>query len=338
MTTEALDRPTRRRIARTNAKKEKRRVFVRDEWRTGSGITITPWRELIDDPKHGVHDLSNWIKKYEPFGGRYASRNARPMRREASERTFWYNRDPDKASTSLSPFPYMTNEDQAEFDTFFDSQENIYLWFIDQRIANSELRDDLKPTALEAIYDGLRMAYFTYDPARPPKYRPDNGGEAKSASRETYFARVANNVLSDFISIVNADKRGFRYAHSYLTSKPDEEVGENEVNEGDIAEERRNTVRDMIFRIDVDELRRRLAPEVCRVFDLLMDGHPHYQICNLLGVSNDKYRLRYLSPIQKVAIEIGFIPSDFRGMVDKMFVFKYKIRESIRAHKGESGR
>lgn len=315
-----------------------RRIFERKEWRTGSGRIVEPWRELIDDPKNGIHDLSNWIKKYEPFGGHYASRKARPMRRELSERTSWYNRDPDNAASSLSPFPYMTNEDQAGFDAFFDSQKNKYLWFIDQRIANGELRDDLKPTALEAIYDGLRKAYFTYDPARPPKYRPDNGGEAKPASRETYFSRVANNELSDFISIVNADKRGFRYAHSYLTSKPDEEVGDNEVNEEDIAEERRNTVRDMIFRIDVDELRRRLAPEVCRVFDLLMDGHPHYQICSLLGVSNDKYRLRYLSPIQKVAIEIGFIPSDFRGMVDKMFVFKYKIRESKRAHKGESGR
>ena len=315
-----------------------RRIFERKEWRTGSGITITPWRELIDDPKNGIHDRTNWIKKYEPFGGRYASRKARPMRRELSERTFWYNRDPDNAASSLSPFPYMTNEDQAGFDAFFDSQKNIYLWFIDQRIANGELRDDLKPTALEAIYDGLRMAYFTYDPARPPKYRPENGGEAKSASRETYFARVANNALSDFISIVNADKRGFRYAHSYFTSKPDEEVGDNEVKEEDIAEERRNTVRDMIFRIDVEELRRRLAPEVRRAFDLMLDGHAHYQISNLLGVSTDKYRLRYLSPIQKVAIEIGFIPSDFRGMVDKMFVFKYKIRESIRAHKGESGR
>ena len=73
--------------------------------------------------------------------------------------------------------------------------------------------------------------------------------------------------------------------------------------------------------------RRRLAPEVRRAFDLMLDGHAHYQISNLLGVSTDKYRLRYLSPIQKVAIEIGFIPNDFRGMVDKMFVFKYKIRE-----------
>lgn len=315
-----------------------RRIFERKEWRTGSGRIVEPWRELIDDPKRGIHDLSNWIKKYEPFGGRYASRNARPLRREPSERTFWYNRDPDNAASSLSPFPYMTNEDQAGFDAFFDSQKNIYLWFIDQRIANGELRDDLKPTALEAIYDGLRMAYFTYDPARPPKYRSENGGQAKPASRETYFSRVANNALSDFISVVNADKRGFRYAHSYFTSKPDEEVGDNEVKEEDIAEERRNTVRDMIFRIDVEELRRRLAPEVRRAFDLMLDGHAHYQISNLLGVSTDKYRLRYLSPIQKVAIEIGFIPNDFRGMVDKMYVFKYKIRESIRAHKGESGR
>ena len=201
----------------------------------------------------------------------------------------------------------------------------------------------------EEIARLLKMTYWA--DKRPPEtieksvrnsscygIRPENGGQAKPASRETYFSRVANNALSDFISIVNADKRGFRYAHSYFTSKPDEEVGDNEVKEEDIAEERRNTVRDMIFRIDVEELRRRLAPEVRRAFDLMLDGHAHYQISNLLGVSTDKYRLRYLSPIQKVAIEIGFIPNDFRGMVDKMYVFKYKIRESIRAHKGESGR
>ena len=314
----------------------RRRVFTRDEWRTGSGTTFTPWRELIDDPKHGIHDLSDFNKKYCTFGGRYASRNARPMRRERSERTFWYARTP--GSDLLSPFPAMTDAEAADFEAYFDSQAGYYRYMIAMRISDGLLRDDLKEEALEAVYDDIRAAFFKFDPAHPPTYRSGKDGETKYATRDTFFRNVAKNALSDFASIMDAEKRAFRYEHLAITSKPDEEIGKGEISIDEVEVSQRNAVRDMIFRIDVETLRNGLDEEVRRAFDLLMEGFAHHRICRKLGVSNDKYRKRYLAPIQNLAYDLGFVPRNTNAFVDHGHVYRRLLDAYKREHKAKSGR
>ena len=192
-------------------------VLVRTYRIDGSGKRILEREELLrDDPKNGVFDLSRWYKKYAAFGGCYSSRRRYPSRYR-KEKNVWYTKRP--GSSSYTPFPPMTDAEQTTFDDFFMSQRSLYLDFIANKILEGELRDDLKLDALEAIYDGVRAAYIKYDPEHPPKYRPTNSDKPKSASRETFCARVARNTLSDFIDIMNAEKRGFRTTHLSICEK-----------------------------------------------------------------------------------------------------------------------
>ena len=203
-------------------------VLVRTYRIDGSGRRILEREELLrDDPKNGVYDLTRWYKKYASFGGRYASRKRYPSRYR-DEKNVWYAKRP--GSTTYTPFPPMTDAEQAMFDDFFMSQRSLYLDFIANKILEGELRDDLKLDALEAIYDGIRAAYLKYDPEHPPKYRPENGGKPKPASRETFCARVARNTLSDFIDIMNADKRGFRVKHLSISERSRKEIEAGEVS------------------------------------------------------------------------------------------------------------
>lgn len=316
----------------------KRRVFTRDEWRSGSGITISPWRELIDDPKRGIRDLTDFNRKYCAFGGCYASRNPRPMRRERSERTFWYARNPN--SQQVSPFPNMTDQEGIEFDDFFKTQSAFYRRLVLRKIEGEQLRDDMKDEALEAIYDGIRAAYFSFDPAHPPVYRSGKDGKAKCATRETFFGSVAKNALSDFISILDAEKRGYRHEHLALSGKPSDEIkkGSGEISVEVIEDSRRNTMRDMIFHMDLDLLRNGLEPEVRRAFDLMMDGYAHHLIRQRLGVSNDKYRKRYLAPIQNLALDLGFTPRNFNVFVDHGHVYRHLLNAARRTGKVANGR
>ena len=89
MTAETLDRPTRRRIEKAAAKKEKLLIRVRTEMRTGNGTYFSPWRILKDDPKNGIYDLTNWKRKYQAFDGHYASRKRYPSRYR-DEKNVWY--------------------------------------------------------------------------------------------------------------------------------------------------------------------------------------------------------------------------------------------------------
>ena len=118
MTAETLDRPTRRRIEKAAAKKEKLLIRVRTEMRTGNGTYFSPWRILKDDPKNGIYDLTNWKRKYQAFDGHYASRKRYPSRYR-EEKNVWYVKRP--GSTTYTPFPPMTDAEQAMFDDFFMS-------------------------------------------------------------------------------------------------------------------------------------------------------------------------------------------------------------------------
>jgi hypothetical protein len=200
------------------------------------------------------------------------------------------------------------------------------------------LRDDLKLDALEAIYDGIRAAYLKYDPEHPPKHRPEDGSNPKPASRETFCARVARNTLSDFIDIINADKRGFRVKHLSIAEKSGDEIEAGEVSAECLADDRRDSVRDMEFRIDVEILRNRLPSHLRVVLDMLLEEWPHYLIRQQMGISNDKYERRYLSPIQKLAADLGFEPSDDDAFIDKMYVFHRKMSKMRRERERRMGR
>lgn len=327
MTAETLDRPTRRRVAKAATKKEERLVRVRTELRTGNGTYFSPWRILKDDPKNGIYDLTNWKRTYHSFINRHTSGKRFPSRYRQS-RNVWYAKKP--GGSSYTPFPPMTEAEQKEFDDFFMTQRGLYLDFIGSKILEKALRDDLKLDALDAIYDGVRAAYFRYDPERPPKYRPENCAKPKSASRETFFAHVARNTLSDFIDLVNAEKRGGGVTHLSISSKPDDETNSDEVSAECLADDRRNTVRDMEFRLDVEILRSHLPLHLRIVLDMLLEEWPHSLIRQRLAVSHDKYLRRYLSPIQKLAADYGFEPFNDDTFIDKMYVFHRKLRKMRR--------
>lgn len=327
MTAETLDRPTRRRIAKATAKKAKFLIRVRTEMRTGNGTYFSPWRILKDDPKNGIYDLTNWKRKYQAFDGHYASRKRYPSRYR-NEKNAWYAKK--QSSTSYTPFPPMTDDEQKEFDDFFATQRGLYLDFIGKKILEKALRDDLKLDALEAIYDGVRAAYFSYDPERQAMYRPENCTKPKTASRETFFAHVARNALSDFIDIMNADKRGFKMKHLSISEKTEEDVEPDEVSAECLVDDRRDTIRDMEFRIDVEILRNRLPSYLRVVLDMLLEEWPHSLIRQQLAVSHDKYLRLYLSPIQKLAADLGFEPSDDNAFIDKMYVFRRKLHKMRR--------
>ena len=57
-----------------------------------------------------------------------------------------------------------------------------------------------------------------------------------------------------------------------------------------------------------------------------------------MGISNDKYERRYLSPIQKLAADLGFEPSDDDAFIDKMYVFQRKVRKMRRERERRMGR
>ena len=327
MTAEPLDRPTRQCIAKAAAKKEERLVRIRTEIRTGNGTYFSPWRVLKDDPKKGIYDLTNWNRTYHAFINRHTSGKRYPSRYHQS-RNVWYAKKP--GGSSYTPFPPMTDEEQKEFDNFFLTQRGLYLDFIGSKIHEGALRDDLKLDALEAIYDGIRAAYLKYDPEHPPKYRPVNSAKPKSASRETFFARVARNTLSDFIDFVNAEKRGGGVTHLSISSKPDDETSSGELSDEYLADDRHNTIRDMEFRLDVENLRSHLPSHLRIVLDMLLEEWPHALVRQRLAVSHDIYLRRYLSPIQKLAADLGFEPFRDETFIDKMYVFRRKLRKMQR--------
>ncbi len=335
MTSEPLGKPTRRRVAKAAAEKEERLVRIRTEIRTGNGTYFSPWRVLKDDPKKGIYDLTNWNRTYHAFINRHTSGKRYPSRYRQT-RNVWYAKKPD--GSSYTPFPPMTDAVQKEFDDFFETQRGLYLRFIDIKIREKALRDDLKQDALEAIYDGVRTAYFKYDSEHPPKFRPENCAKPKSASRETYFARIARNTLSDFIDFVNAEKRGGGVTHLSISSKPDGETSSDEVSAECLADDRQDTVRDMEFRIDVEILRSHLPSHLRIVLDMLLEEWPHALIRQRLAVSHDIYLRRYLSPIQKLAAEFDFEPSSDDTFIDKMYVFRRKLRKMRRERDRKRGR
>lgn len=311
-------------------------VLVRTYRIDGSGKRILEREELLrDNPKNGVYDLTRWYKKYASFSGCYASRKRYPSRYR-EEKNIWYAKRP--GSTVYSPFPYMTDAQQDEFDDFFMSQRSLYLDFISNKILEGELRDDLKLDALEAIYDSLRAAYLKYDPEHPPKYRPENGGKPKPASRETFCARVARNALSDFIDIMSADKRGFRSIHLSISEKSRKDIDAGEISADALGDDGHDTVRDMEFRIDVEILRSHLPSHLRKVLDMLLMEWPHSLIRQQMAISNDKYLRRYLSPIQKFAADLGFEPSDDDAFIDKMYVFHRKMRKMRHERERSKGR
>lgn len=311
-------------------------ILVRTYRIDGSGRRILEREELLrDDPKNGVYDLTQWYKKYAPFRNSHTSGKRFPSRYRQS-RNVWYAKKP--GGSSYTPFPPMTEAEQKEFDDFFMTQRGLYLDFIGSKILEKALRDDLKLDALDAIYDGVRAAYFRYDPERPPKYRPENCAKPKSASRETFFARVARNTLSDFIDLVNAEKRGGGVTHLSISSKPDDETNSDEVSAECLADDRRNTVRDMEFRLDVEILRSHLPLRLRIVLDMLLEEWPHSLIRQRLAVSHDKYLRRYLSPIQKLAADYGFEPFNDDMFIDKMYVFHRKLRKMRRERDRKRGR
>ena len=188
MTQENLDRPTRRRIKRKKLKNGKRRVFIRTEWRTGHGTVYSEWLELRDDPKNGVYDLTNWNKKFHPFGGRYSSRKHYPSRYRTDETK-------ENGKSSSSPYPHMCSFDEEEFYNFFAKHKGRYSQLVKLRIKSGELQDYLQDEALDAICDGVRVAYLKYDPKHPPKFCLERGGNVKSASLETFLEHVARHVV-----------------------------------------------------------------------------------------------------------------------------------------------
>lgn len=312
-------------------------VLVRTYRIDGSGRRILEREELLrDEPKNGVYALTRWHMKYAPFGGNYVSRKRYPSRYREEERSVWHARRTGGAS--YTPFPPMTDFERMEFDDFFMSQRSLYLDFIAGKILEGELRDDLKLDALEAMCDGVRAAYLKYDPERPARRRPEDGGKPKPASRETFCARVARNALSDFIDITNADKRGFRVRHLSVSEKPRGDVGAGEVSAECLADDRRDSVRDMAFRIDVEILRDRLPPNLRAVLDMLLEEWPHYLIRQRLGVSNDRYERRCLGPIQNLAADLGFEPSGDDAFIDRMYVFHRKVRKMRRERERRTGR
>lgn len=311
-------------------------VLVRTYRIDGSGRRILEREELLrDDPKNGVYDLTRWYKKYASFGGRYASRK-RYSSRYREEKNAWYAKKP--GCTSYTPFPRMTDAEQAMFDDFFMSQRSLYLDFIANKIHEGELRDDLKLDALEAIYDGIRAAYLKYDPKHPPKYHSENGGKPKPASRETFCARVARNTLSDFIAFMNANKRGYKVEHLSISEKSEVDLDPGEVSAESLADDHRPTIQDVEFRIDVEILRNRLPSHLRVVLDMLLEEWPHNLIRQQMGISYDKYERHYLSPIQNLAADLGFEPSSDDQFYDRMYVFRRKLRKSRRERKHKTGR
>ena len=312
-------------------------VLVRTYRIDGSGGRILEREELLrDDPRNGVCDLTRWHRKYAPFGGNYAPRKRYPSRYRGEEGSVWHARGPGGAPRT--PFPPMTDAERTEFDDFFMSQRGLYLDFIDNKILEGELRDDLGLDALEAMCDGVRAAYLKYDPERPAGRRPEGGGKPRPASRETFCARVARNALSDFIDITNAGKRGFRARHLSVSERPRGDVGAGEVSAECLADDRRDPVRDMAFRIDVEILRDRLPPNLRAVLDMLLEEWPHHLIRQRLGVSNDRYERRCLGPIQNLAADLGFEPSDDDSFIDRMYAFHRKAREMRRGRGRRTGR
>lgn len=305
-------------------------VLVRTYRIDGSGKRILEREVLLrDDPKNGVFDLSRWYKKYAAFGGCYSSRRRYPSRYR-KEKNVWYTKRP--GSSSYTPFPPMTDAEQTTFDDFFMSQRSLYLDFIANKILEGELRDDLKLDALEAIYDGIRAAYLKYDPEHPPKYRSKNSDKPKSASRETFCAHVARNTLSDFIDIMNAEKRGFRTTHLSISEKSIKETLAGEVSAESLEDKQHDTVQIMEFKFDVEILRRRLPMHLRSVLDMLLQEWPHSLIQKKIAVSNDKYLKQYLSPIQKLAAELGFEPANDDAFIDKMYVFHRKVQKMRRGN------
>lgn len=311
-------------------------VLVRTYRINGSGERILEREELLhDDHKNGVYDLSRWYRKYASFAGHHGSRKRYPSRYR-DEKNVWYAKKP--GGSSYSPFPTLTDAQQAEFDDFFLSQRGLYLDFIAGKIIEGELRDDLKFDALESIYDGIRAAYLKYDPVHPPKYRAENGNKPKSASRETFFARIARNSLADFIDIMNAEKRGFRTTHLSISEKSRKEILPGEMSAECLEDERHGTVRSMEFKFDIETLRRRLPSHLKTVLDMLLHEWPHSMIRKQMAVSNDKYLKQYLSPIQKLAAELGFEPADDDAFIDKMYVFHRKAKKLRLENERKRGR
>lgn len=319
MTQENLDRPTRRRIKRKKLKNGKRRVFIRTEWRTGHGTVYSEWLELRDDPKNGVYDLTNWNKKFHPFGGRYSSRKHYPSRYRTDETK-------ENGKSSSSPYPHMCSFDEEEFYNFFAKHKGRYSQLVKLRIKSGELQDYLQDEALDAICDGVRVAYLKYDPKHPPKFCLERGGNVKSASLETFLEHVARHALSDFIDYVSAEKRDF----NKVAFTTDDETEGDGVDVEMLKDERRNTLYDRLFWFDIEVLRERLSQDLRDVLDKLLKGDTHYAIYTSLRVSRDRYRKDYLAPIQNLAAELGFEPTDFHMFIDKMFAFRYMLNKRRR--------
>ena len=105
-----------------------------------------------------------------------------------------------------------------------------------------------------------------------------------------------------------------------------------------LEDERHGTVRSMEFKFDIETLRRRLPSHLKTVLDMLLHEWPHSMIRKQMAVSNDKYLKQYLSPIQKLAAELGFEPADDDAFIDKMYVFHRKAKKLRLENERKRGR
>ena len=137
---------------------------------------------------------------------------------------------------------------------------------------------------------------------------------------------------------MSADKRGFRSIHLSISEKSRKDIDAGEISADALGDDGHDTVRDMEFRIDVEILRSHLPSHLRKVLDMLLMEWPHSLIRQQMAISNDKYLRRYLSPIQKLAADLGFEPSDDDAFIDKMYVFHRKMRKMRRERERRKGR
>ncbi len=322
----------------------KPRIFVYDEWRTGSGTTVTPWRELIDDPKHGIHDLSDWIKKYG---------SGRPVRREKRKGTHWSEYAPatGKATESdgnrqhpiLYPtkFPELTEEQKRTLESV-NANKSLKRYFnrlAENLIASDRIELNEKEAFIEFMKDQCIRKVALYDPNHPPKYKTEDGGPARPASVETFICHTAGNSIKDFLRHRSKATMGTDVCKVPISSLPAEEAEKiGEISVEALVDEHR-TIRQFEFAIDFGVLRAMLPSDKHRmVLDRLILENTDTEIRSELGISEYSYKYKVLAVIQNLAADLGFEPSDENSFVDKMYVFRRKIRRSIRENGDDSRR
>ena len=305
-------------------------VAVRTELRTGNTITRTPWRILRDDPKNGVYERRNWVKKF-----------GISTRRVTKEKPHWSvvtikSGDKTKAEAraeALRRFPELTDAQYKELNRVnADKKLNgLYRQMADGLINCGSLQYSELDDFMEFMHDENHRKIAVFNPKHPPRFIPVDPSMTKSAMLETFLWHTAQRSSVNYLRNRKSDACSGNFRKVSITSASKEEAERiGAISAEVMVDDRQSTIRMIEFDHDYNVLRTVLPSDLHRIIlDALLLEKTDTEIVEELKLVFHTFKYKLKSRIQIIADLLGFEPSDEDAFIDKL----YSVRRKLRRHR-----